>query len=193
MKGLALAALLLGAGCAGAAPAWTTDASRSRLEFTATQAGGDFDGAFRRFDARIAFDPADLAGSRFEVVIETGSADTGDAERDALLDGGDFFAVTRWPAAKFTAARFVALADGRFQAEGSLTLRDVTRSIRLPFTFKRSDDGQRAELAGGTAIRRLDYGVGQGEWRDTQWVGDEVRIRFALQLTRRSASGSAPR
>jgi polyisoprenoid-binding protein YceI len=185
VRRLALAALLLGAGCAQAAPAWTTYAARSRLGFTATQAGGDFDGTFRRFDARIAFDPSDLAGSRFEVVIETGSADTGDADRDALLDGSEFFAVARWPTARFTAGRFVALADGRFEAEGELTLRDVTRRIRLPFTFRRSDDGLRAELAGGIAIRRLDYGVGQGEWRDTQWVGDEVRIRFELQLTRR--------
>jgi polyisoprenoid-binding protein YceI len=37
-------------------------------------------------------------------------------------------------------------------------------------------------LAGGTTVRRLDYGVGQGEWSDTQWVGNDVRIRFELNL-----------
>ena len=39
-------------------------------------------------------------------------------------------------------------------------------------------------MRGGTTIRRLDYGVGQGEWGDTTLVGNEVRIRFELRLHR---------
>jgi polyisoprenoid-binding protein YceI len=178
------AALLLVAAAAHAATAWATDAAHSRLEFTATQAGGEFDGAFRRFRADIVFDPAELAASRFRVEIETGSVDTQEPDRDEMLAGNDFFAVKRWPGALFTADRFVALGDGRFEALGKLTIRDTTREIRLPFRFKPAASGARAELAGGVAIHRLDYGVGQGEWRDTQWVGDEVRIRFTLQLQR---------
>jgi polyisoprenoid-binding protein YceI len=180
-----LALLLLAATATHAAGAWTTDTTQSRLEFTATLAGGDFDGTFRRFKADIDFDPDDLAGSRFGVEIDTASADTGDAERDLALKGTDFFAVDRWPSARFAAERFVALGKGRFEALGKLTIRDTTREIRVPFGFKPVADGTRAELAGGTAIRRLDYGVGQGEWQDTQWVGDEVRIRFTLQLQRK--------
>ena len=180
-----LAALLLATSATHAAGAWTTDAAHSRLEFSATLAGGDFDGAFRRFKADIDFDPADLAGSRFGVEIDTASADTGDAERDLALKGADFFAVERWPSARFSAERFDALGNGRFEALGKLTIRDTTREIRLPFGFKPVADGARAELEGGVAIRRLDYGVGQGEWQDTQWVGDEVRIRFTLLLQRK--------
>jgi polyisoprenoid-binding protein YceI len=179
-----LAALLLATPAAHAAGTWTTDAAQSRLEFTATLAGGDFDGTFRRFKADIDFDPADLAGSRFGVEIDTASADTADAERDLALRGADFFAVERWPSARFSAERFVALGDGRFEALGKLTIRDTSREVRLPFSFEPVADGKRAELAGGMTIRRLDYGVGQGEWQDTQWLGDEVRIRFTLQLQR---------
>ena len=178
------AAMLLAAGAAHAATAWTTDPAQSRLEFTATLAGGDFDGAFRRFKAEIEFDPSDLAGSRFRIEIDTASADTGDADRDVALEGADFFAVERWPSARFAADRFVALGNGRFEALGRLTIRDNSREIRLPFSFKPAADGTHAGLAGGTTIRRLDYGVGQGEWQDTQWLADEVRIRFTLQLQR---------
>jgi len=81
----ALAALLLAATATHAATAWTTDPAQSRLDFTATLAGGDFDGAFRRFAADIEFDPADLEGSRFRVEIDTASAETGDADRDLAL------------------------------------------------------------------------------------------------------------
>ncbi len=88
---------------ARAATAWVTDPARSRLAFVATQAGGEFDGQFRHFSADIAFDPGDLAGSRFHVTIDTASADTQDETRDKALVGDDFFASGRWPTATFDA------------------------------------------------------------------------------------------
>jgi polyisoprenoid-binding protein YceI len=60
---------------------WKADAAHSKLEFSAMQAGARFDGAFREFEPTIEFDPADLAGSRFRVVVATATADTRDAER----------------------------------------------------------------------------------------------------------------
>jgi polyisoprenoid-binding protein YceI len=182
--GLLLAASLAAAP-APAATAWVTDAGRSRLEFTATQAGGEFDGQFRRFRADIAFDPADLAGSRFHVEIETGSAYTQDADRDSALAGSDFFAAARWPTATYEAGRFAAATGGRYEAQGKLTIRGVTRDVPVTFTFKPATGGRTASLSGGATIRRLDFGVGQGEWQDTTWVGNDVRIRFELMLQRR--------
>lgn len=179
-----LAVLLLVAASSRAATAWTTDTAQSRLQFTATQAGGEFDGAFRRFRAVIVFDPADLAGSRFRVEIETDSAATGDKDRDQTLAGSDFFAAGRWPLARFEADQFVALGDDRFEARGKLTIRDATREVRVPFRFQPAAGSGQARLTGGTTIRRLDFGVGQGDWRDTALVGDPVQIRFVLLLHR---------
>jgi hypothetical protein len=31
---------------------------------------------------------------------------------------------------------------------------------------------------------RLDFGVGQGEWSTTKWVGNEVGVNFDLRLAR---------
>lgn len=182
---LAFAALLLIAAAAQGATAWVSDTARSRLEFSGTLSGGTFDGSFTRFKPEITFDPADLAGSRFDVTIETASADTQDADRDAILKDAEFFAVERWPVARFEAGRFTAAGPGRYTAQGKLTLRDVTRDVTLSFTFKPAADGATATLAGGAAIKRLDFGVGQGDWRDTKWVGDEVKIRFDLLLRRK--------
>ena len=36
---------------------------------------------------------------------------------------------------------------------------------------------------GEARLSRLAFGVGQGEWQDTQWVGDEVTVRFDLLLS----------
>jgi polyisoprenoid-binding protein YceI len=67
---------------------------------------------------------------------------------------------------------------------GKLTVRDVTRDLRVPFTFTASNDGGRiaGSMTGQVIIKRLDFGVGQGEWKSTEWVGDEVAVSFALRL-----------
>ena len=182
---MALAAALLVATAAQAATQWTADPARSKLVFTGTITGGPFDGTFQRFQPEIAFDPADLAGSRFRVTVETGTADTRDGDRDAVLKGPEFFAVERWPKATFEASKFTAAGPGRYSAQGKLTLRDVTREVTLTFTFRPAADGRTATLAGGTSVQRLDFGVGQGEWRDTTMVGNEVKISFDLFLRRK--------
>jgi polyisoprenoid-binding protein YceI len=184
VRGLLLATMLCAASTVHAAAVWVADPGRGRLEFTGTLAGGAFDGRFTRFAPEIVFDPADLPGSRFRVDVDPASADTQEADRDAALKGPDFFAVERFPTARFEATRFTATGPGRYTARGKLTLRGVTRDVTLNFTFRPAADGTTAELTGTTSLRRLQFGVGQGEWRDTQWLGDDVQVRFALMLTR---------
>ncbi len=179
---VSLAAHLALSAPARAATPWVVDPARSNLTFVATQAGGEFDGRFDRFNADIAFDPGDLAGSRFHVTIDTASAGTQDETRDKALVGDEFFASGRWPTATFDTTRFTVLPNGRYEARGRLTIRGVSRDVSVPFTFKPATDGRGAVLAGGSTIRRLDFGVGQGEWQDTKWVGNDVRIEFKLVL-----------
>lgn len=183
-------AALLSAGCvatilaasAWAATAWQTVVAFSAIEFTGVLDGGDFKGRFGKFDAAIVFDPSDLMGSRFRVVVDTGSADTSDADRDSALKGGDFFAADRWPTATYEASEFVATGPGQFEARGRLTLRGVTRDLPVTFRFKGPTDGKSAALTGEATLRRLDFGIGQGEWQDTKWLGNDVRVKFAIAL-----------
>jgi polyisoprenoid-binding protein YceI len=173
---------------AAAAQHWSMDPAHSRLTFAAVQAGARFEGRFATFDPQIDFDAAHLSASRFVVTVATGSADTRDKERDETLRGKDFFDATRWPEARFETTAITSSGNGRFEAQGKLTIRDVTRPVRLEFTFTPAADGRTARLTGSTTIQRLDFGVGQGEWADTSWVGNAVDIRFDLALTRAAAA-----
>jgi polyisoprenoid-binding protein YceI len=177
-----LAAFAAGSATAGTATAWVVDPAHSRLGFVATQSGGEFPGRFDRFQAQVAFDPRDLAGSHFHVTVDTASADTQDETRDKALAGEDFFAAGRWPTATFDATRFVPTPGGRYEARGRLTIRGISRDVNVAFTFRPTPAGRSAVLAGSANIRRLDFGVGQGEWQDTKWVGNDVRIEFELTL-----------
>ncbi|HEX2494990.1 MAG TPA: YceI family protein [Steroidobacter sp.] len=176
---VAFCALLAAAALAGSQ--WSVEPKESRLTFVANQAGADFEGAFRRFTANIRFDPADIAASRFAVTIDLASVDTRDSERDDILRGPDLFAVEQHPTARYSAERFTAQGGGKYSAAGKLTLRNVTRDVPIEFTFEKNENG--AWLKGVARLKRLDFGVGQGEWKDTEWVANDVGVKFALRLT----------
>lgn len=163
-----------------AARQWTLQPRESKLTFVGTQAGAEFEGAFRRFTADIKFDPQDLAGSRFDVTIDMASVDSRDSERDATMKSDDLFAVKQFPTAHYVTERFAARGAGKFSATGKLTLRNVTREVPIEFTFEQRNGS--AWLKGSAQLRRLDFGVGQGDWRDTEAVGNDVRVSFVLLL-----------
>src|SRR5919109_1433149 len=72
-----------------------------------------------------------------------------------------------------------------YEATGKLTIRDVTRDMRVPFSFRTATENGAAVgyMTGKTTVRRLDFGVGQGEWKATDQLGNEVGVSFALRLT----------
>jgi len=163
-----------------AATQWTVQPKESKLTFVGSQQGAEFTGAFDRFTADIKFDPQDLAGSRFDVKIDMTSVNSRDSERDDTIKSDDLFAVKQYPSAHYVADKFTAKGGGKYAATGKLPLRNVTRDVPLEFTFEKQPSG--AWLKGGTSLKRLDFGVGQGEWKDTETVGNEVKVRFALLL-----------
>jgi polyisoprenoid-binding protein YceI len=166
-----------------AAVAWTVDPAHSQLTFHPRLAGGEFAGRFERFDATIRFDPADLAHSSLLVVVDLLGARTGDTDRDTALQGSDFFQTTRWPKGTFASTGIKSLGTGHFEATGKLTLRDVTQDVRVQFRFDATaPSGGAARMIGSSKLRRLEFGVGQGDWRSTEWLDDGVRVEFDLAL-----------
>lgn len=181
---IAFAAFTFMTTLAYAATQWVLQPKQSELGFTATQAGAPFQGKFEKYTADIRFDPKDLATSRFEVKIDLASVNTEDAERDDTLKGEDLFAVQKWPTATYIAEGFQHQGGAKFSARGKLTLRGVTRDVPIQFTFENNSTG--AWLKGTGTIRRLDFGVGQGEWKDASvdGIANEVQVRYALLLTK---------
>jgi polyisoprenoid-binding protein YceI len=179
---LGVFACTLLAALALAATSWRMQPKESTLTFIGNQAGADFEGVFEKFTAQITFDPESLAASRFDVTIDLASVNSRDSERDEIIRGPDLFAVQQHPTARYTAERFTASGAGKYIAAGKLTLRNVTRDVPVDFTFEQDKGG--AWLKGTARIKRLDFGVGQGEWRDTEWVGNEVGVKFALKLAK---------
>lgn len=155
------------------------DGAAGTLEFRATQAGAKFTGAFRRFHVALDFDPVKPAAGRLDVTVETGSVDTQDGERDQILRGPDFFSIEKYPQATFHATRFERAGAG-WRATGELTIRGVKQEVPVSFTL--APAGATSEMKGTASLKRLPFGLGQGDWASTEWIGDDVDVRFDLKL-----------
>lgn len=182
---LAAAAPATAAAPAAVASHYTLDPAKSSLEFTFLQAGAKNTGRFPRFAVTLDCPGADPAGGRLEVTVEVAALDTGDKDRDDTLRSAELFATSKFPQAHFLATRIVKTAGG-YEAEGALTIRGVTRDTNVPFTFREATEGGAAVayMAGRSVVRRLDFGVGQGDWKATDQAGNEVTVSFALRLMR---------
>lgn len=176
-KTLAVAALTLPLSALAAG----VDLAASRLEFTLKQMGVPMRGSFTRFSADAHFDPAALSRSRAEIRIPLTSVNLPTPDAEAEVKKPDWFDVARYPEARFVASRFARLADGRYQVQGRLTLKGVSRELAAPFTVRAQGRGYLIE--GVLPISRLAFGIGDGSWRDTETVADTVQLKFRLALT----------
>lgn len=177
----AASAVLLSAAAAaaGTVVSYTSDPAQSRLEFTGVQAGAEFKAAFHKFTANVDFSPEALASSRIDVQIDMNSVDSLDKDRDTTMRGKDVFDVAHNPTAHYTTKSIAKTATG-YSAAGSLTLHGVTKDLPIEFQFTPSGIG--AKLSGNAKVKRLDFDVGQGDWKSTDTVGNAVKISFALVL-----------
>ena len=166
---------------APAAPAFELEPIGSSLKFTAVQQGAKFESRFETFTTRVQFDPARPETSRIEARVNLASVDTGNPERDEILKTADWFGVSQWPEATFVANRIVRATDG-YSASGTLALRGVSRPVTLRFRWTPAAAGKPARLTGGAAVLRLAFGVGQGDWQDTAYVGNTVAILVDIRL-----------
>lgn len=164
-----------------AAGCWAPVQAQSKVNYTATQAGESMLGEFKGYDGVICL--GEGAGKdQVKVSVQTGSVDSGLPELDEALKGPDFFDSSRWPQARFTSDAVKAVDASHYQVSGSLTLRDVTKPVSLTVSFTPAADGKSAKLSGSLSLKRLDYGIGRGQWADTKWVGDEVDLSFDVTL-----------
>ena len=108
----------------------------------------------------IAEDPL---ASHVEVSIETAGVETGDERRDAHLRSDDFFAADRYPVMTYRSTAVHEVAPGRWAVDGDLTVRDVTRPVRLEVAFEGAVvdpwGNTRIGFAANGEIDREDFGL----------------------------------
>jgi polyisoprenoid-binding protein YceI len=150
------------------------------LEFTFDQGGAASKGSFKKFSTALDYDEKNPSAGKLNVTVQIASIDTQDKDRNDLLVGADLFDAPKHPTATYSGT--LAKAGAGLEAVGKLTIRGIAKDVRLPLTLRPTATG--LDLSGEIRIKRLDFGVGQGEWKATESVGDVVTIAYKVALAK---------
>lgn len=180
----ALAGLMLCAAL-GAHAQQTLVPAQSNIAFTTRQMGSPVDGNFRKFDAQVTFDPKRAEAARIAFTVDLASVSFGATETEEEVAKPDWFNTRAFPQATFQSTAVKALGAGKFEVRGKLGIKGATRDIVVPVTLVQT--GATTTATGAFTLKRLDYRIGDGDWKDTSMVADDVQVRLKLAL-----SGVAP-
>lgn len=148
-------------------------------------------GRFSDFAGAIELNESNPAASSVQFTVQTASVDTNQPDRDAHLRSEDFFAVDRFPALTFTSRTITPRGGDRYDVEGDLTIRGVTKPIVLPVSYlgKAVDPWGNEKLAfeAETTLNRKDFGLNWNAVIETGGflVGDEVKVSISIQAQAR--------
>lgn len=166
-------------------PSWQIIPEESRLTFTASQQGAEFEGEFSSFNGEIDFDPQNLDESRIYIEVKTQDVTTGSQDRDGYITNPLWLASVQYPLATFQSDQILLNSENdeaQYVAQGTLTLKNITKNADLFFSveFSGEEDKKKAYATGNLQIKRLDYNVGEGQWKDTGSVGNGVNIDILI-------------
>jgi polyisoprenoid-binding protein YceI len=172
---------LLALTVAGPALAQTVVPGQSEIAFSTRQMGVPVDGHFRNFNSQVRFDPRNLGSASVAFTIDLASARIGTAETEAELAKPDWFNTKAFPQATFRSTGVKALGGHRYEVAGQLAIKGTTRDVVVPVTLTQA--GATTTAQGQFTLKRLDFRIGDGDWKDTSIVANDVGVRFKLALT----------
>jgi polyisoprenoid-binding protein YceI len=158
---------------------WKMDPAGSKLEFVATFEKNPAPGVFKEFDARLRFDPDKPAGGSLDVTIKVTSADMNIPDVNKEIRNKDWFDYAGFPQAEFHSTD-LRRDGGRYVARGMLSLKGAKQAVEVPFTW--TDSGAGAVMEGELTLKRGDFSIGLGEWKATDVIGAEVKVKFKVKL-----------
>jgi polyisoprenoid-binding protein YceI len=173
-----------------AAPEWKLDFDHTGLYFSIDHIYSTVRGHFDKFEGTVMFSPDDLANSRFDFEVEINSINTNNSKRDRHLKSADFFDSKKFPTMTFKSRAVKHVKGNQYTVDGTLTIKDVSKEISLPFIFFGKKDfpfDKKLEVAGFEArmtLDRLAYNVGSGKYVDMGVVGQDVEVLISIEVLR---------
>lgn len=182
--------LVLAAASLSAEPTqWKIDTSHSAAQFSVKHLMvSTVRGHFGTMTGTVTYDPANPAATVVEAEVDVNTIDTRNERRDKHLRSADFFDVEKYPKMTFKSKSVRAVAPGKMQLVGDLTIRGTTKEV----TFE--VEGPSAPLNTGRVVKmgavatakinRTDFGMTWNRAIEAGGVtvGEEVTLTIDLEL-----------
>ncbi|MGX5819429.1 YceI family protein [Chitinophaga lutea] len=181
--------LLTGLSCLaqGQQTVWKADPEKSSVGFSVNHLMiTKVEGRFKKFTATIQAAGQDFSNAAVTAEIEVPSITTGDEKRDNHLKSDDFFNAEKYPALTFSSTSMTRVTNGKYLLEGMLTIRDVSKKVRLNAAFggivKGADNRNRAVFNVNTYLNRFDYNLKWDKLTEAGGMVVDKMVNISLRL-----------
>ncbi len=174
---------------------WIIDNANSQIGFKVRHFMiSNVSGSFDDIALKVVTQGNSFENASIEFQINVGSLRTGNAMRDNHLCGSDFLDVKNFPTITFKSTRFTAISPQLFELIGELTIKNITREVRMEVNFggKIIDafGKERAGFSLETTIQRADFGL---TWNyliegSRVVIGNSVKVIADIQIVKQETA-----
>ncbi len=156
---------------------WIADAGKAKISFTVDGPFGEVHGSFSGLQSEFQFDEKNLPNSSISASIDASTVSSGVGLRNTHLRNEEqWLNIAKYPRIHFKSTK-IEKTDAGFSASGTLTLKNVSKPIVIPFTF--SSSGNSGVFKGQFSIKREDYNLGKKGGS----VGETIKINIEVPVT----------
>jgi len=174
---------------------WKMDVSHSDVKFKVRHLViSTVTGHFTNFSATVETAKDDFTDAKINFEADAASIDTRDERRDGHLKSPDFFDVATYPKLTFVSKSLTKKSGDKYELTGNLTIRDVTKEVKLDVVYNGSIKGfGGVDTAGfeitGT-INRHEFGLKFSMTTEAGGVvlGDDVKIEIDAEFNKQQAA-----
>ena len=165
---------------------WKIDPSHTSVEFAVKHLGiATVRGRFKKVSGTLEIDDGTLKS--IETLIDAGSIDTAEPQRDDHLRSPDFLDAGNHPTLIFRSRAVDPLGGDRYLVKGELTIRGQTRPVTFEFEASKPMTDPWGNLRAGASasgkLKRKEWGLTWNQILDlgALLVGEEVRFTLDVQ------------
>jgi polyisoprenoid-binding protein YceI len=173
---------------------WTLDPTHSELGFKIKHLMiTNVTGKFGNFDVKVQSPGDDFSSADIAATIDVASISTNNEQRDGHLRTGDFFETEKFPKMKFRSTGIKKLGDDEFELTGELTIKDVTKPVKLAVELggvsKDPWGNTKAGFSFKGKLNRTDWGLNYNAALETGGIllSEEVKLEGEIQLVKQAA------
>jgi polyisoprenoid-binding protein YceI len=150
------------------------------------------EGNFKSYEGKVVTKDDSFENAEISLAVDISSIDTDNEKRDAHLKSDDFFNAEKFPQMTFTSKSFTKVDDKNYELVGDLTIRDVTKEVKLDVVL----NGTIVDPWGNTRagfkltgeLNRFDYNLKWNKLMEAGGlvVGETVTINANVELIKQT-------
>lgn len=170
---------------------WVIDPMHSEVQFKVKHLViSTVSGFFKSFEGTLETVNDDFEDADISFALNIDSIDTNQTQRDEHLKSPDFFDAAQYPQITFKSTSFKKTGDEEYDLIGDLTIKGVTKSVKLAAEFGGSTDDFYGNTKAGFEVtgkvNRKDFGLTYDGVTEAGSIvlGEDVKLLINIQFAK---------